>query len=117
MVRDITERLQSEERLQQSLERFEIGARATNDVVYDWNLVTDQLWWNENFRTVFGYEPYEVGAYVDSWTSRIHPEDIEFVTGDSRAAIEGGYKSWSGEYRFRRKDGSYAVVFGRGMVI
>ncbi|HEX6265629.1 MAG TPA: EAL domain-containing protein [Burkholderiales bacterium] len=117
IVRDITERLKAEERLQQSLERFEIVARATNDVVYDWNLDTDQLWWNENFRTVFGYEPYEVGAYVDSWTSRIHPEDIEFVTGDSRAAIDGGYKSWSGEYRFRRKDGSYAVVFDRGMVI
>ncbi|HEX6317338.1 MAG TPA: PAS domain S-box protein, partial [Burkholderiales bacterium] len=117
IVRDITERLKAEERLQQSLERFEIVARATNDVVYDWNLHTDQLWWNENFRTVFGYEPFEVGAYVDSRTSRIHPEDIEFVTGDCYAAIDGGYKSWSGEYRFRRKDGSYAVVFDRGMVI
>ena len=117
IVRDITDRLKAEERLQQSLERFEIVARATNDVVYDWNLVTDQLWWNENFRTVFGYESHEVGAYVDAWTSRIHPEDIEFVKGDVRASIDGGYKSWSGEYRLRRKDGSYAVVFDRGMVI
>ncbi len=117
IVRDITDRLKAEERLQQSLERFEIVARATNDVVYDWNLLTDQLWWNENFSTVFGYEPHEVGAYVDSWSSRIHPDDVEFVKGDSRAAIEGGYKSWSGEYRFRRKDGSYAVIFDRGMVI
>jgi diguanylate cyclase (GGDEF)-like protein/PAS domain S-box-containing protein len=117
IARDITERLKSEERLQQSLERFEIVARATNDVVYDWNLDTDQLWWNENFRAVFGYEPSEVGAYVDSWFSRIHPDDLEFVKGDCRAAIAGGYKSWSGEYRFRRKDGSYAVVFDRGLVI
>ncbi len=117
IARDISERLKSEERLQQSLERFEIVARATNDVVYDWNLATDQLWWNDNFRTVFGHEPHEVGAYVDSWTSRIHPDDGEFVRGDRKAAIEGGYKSWSGEYRFRRKDGSYAVVFDRGMVM
>jgi diguanylate cyclase (GGDEF)-like protein/PAS domain S-box-containing protein len=117
IVRDITDRLKAEERLQQSLERFEIVARATNDVVYDCNLVTDQVWWNENFCTVFGYEPYEVGAYVDAWSSRIHPEDIEFVKGDVQASIDGGYKSWSGEYRFRRKDGSYAVVFDRGMVI
>ena len=117
IARDITERLKSEERLQQSLERFEIVARATNDVVYDWNLVTDQLWWNENFCGVFGYEPYEVGAYADARNSRIHPGDADFVRGDVRAAIEGGYKSWSGEYRFRRKDGSYAVVYDRGMVI
>jgi diguanylate cyclase (GGDEF)-like protein/PAS domain S-box-containing protein len=117
IARDISERIKGEERLQQSLQRFEIVARATNDVVYDWNLVTDQLWWNENFRTVFGYEPHEVGAYVDARISRIHPDDVEFVKGDVRASIEGGYKSWSGEYRFRRKDGSYAVVFDRGMVI
>ncbi len=117
IVRDITERLKAEERLQQSLERFEIVARATNDVVYDWNLHTDQIWWNENFCTVFGYEPYEVGAYVESRISRIHPQDLASVTGDCRSAIDGGYRSWSGEYRFRRKDGSYAVVFDRGMVI
>ena len=117
VARDIGERLRSEERLQQGLERFEIVARATNDVVYDWNLVTDELWWNDNFRGVFGYEPYEVGAYVDSWTSRVHPDDVEFVDGDVRAAIDGGYRSWSGEYRFRRKDGGYATVFDRGMVI
>ena len=117
IARDISERLKSEERLQQSLERFEIVARATNDVVYDWNLDTDQLWWNDNFRSVFGYDGHETGAYVDSWASRIHPDDVEFVRGDRRAAIEGGYKSWSGEYRFRRKDGSHAVVFDRGMVI
>jgi diguanylate cyclase (GGDEF)-like protein/PAS domain S-box-containing protein len=117
IARDISARLQAEERLQQSVERFEIVARATNDVVYDWNLATDQLWWNENFRLVFGYELQEVGAYVDAWTSRIHPDDVEFVRGDIRTAIDGGYKTWSGEYRFRRKDGSYAAVHDRGLVI
>ncbi|OGA68934.1 MAG: hypothetical protein A3G81_16290 [Betaproteobacteria bacterium RIFCSPLOWO2_12_FULL_65_14] len=117
IARDISERLKSEERLRQSLERFEIVARATNDVVWDWNLATDQLWWNENFRVVFGYEPCEVGAYVDAWTARIHPEDAPQVTRSLRAAIGRGDKSWSGEYRMRRKDGSYATVFDRGRVI
>ncbi|HWD23424.1 MAG TPA: EAL domain-containing protein [Burkholderiales bacterium] len=117
IARDIAERLKAEERLQQSLERFEIVARATNDVVWDWNLATDELWWNENFRAVFGYEPFEVGAYIDSWTARIHPDDADRVTRSVRAAIARGDKSWSGEYRLRRKDGSYAAVFDRGLVI
>jgi len=117
IARDISERLQNEERLQQSVERFEMVARATNDVVWDWNLVTDQRWWNDNFRAVFGYEAQDVGAYVDSWTSRIHPEDAERVKHDIRAAIDVGEYSWSNEYRFRRKDGSYAMVHDRGLVI
>ena len=115
IARDITERLKAEERLQLSLERFEIVARATNDVVWDWNLVTDQIWWNDNFRNVFGYEPGEVGAYVDSWTARIHPDDAERVQTNLHAALDRGDRVWTTEYRFRRKDGSYASVFDRGL--
>jgi diguanylate cyclase (GGDEF)-like protein/PAS domain S-box-containing protein len=115
IARDITERLKAEERLQQSLERFEIVARATNDVVWDWNLVTDQLWWNDNFCSVFGYGPADVGAYIDSWTERIHPEDAARVKRDIKSAIERGERVWTAEYRFRRKDGSYANVFDRGL--
>jgi diguanylate cyclase (GGDEF)-like protein/PAS domain S-box-containing protein len=117
IARDITERIKSEERLQQSLERFEIVARATNDVVWDWNLVTDELWWNENFSTVFGYDPAEVGAYIDAWTSRIHPDDAARVDDDIRGAIARGERVWTAEYRFRRKDGSYASVFDRGLTL
>ncbi|HEX6692851.1 MAG TPA: PAS domain S-box protein, partial [Burkholderiales bacterium] len=117
IARDISERLQNEERLQQSVERFEMVARATNDVVWDWNLATDQLWWNENFRTVFGYEARDSSAYVDSWISRIHPEDAERVKRGIRAAIDAGESGWSDEYRFQRKDGSYATVHDRSLVI
>jgi diguanylate cyclase (GGDEF)-like protein/PAS domain S-box-containing protein len=111
----VASRIAAEERLQQSLERFEMVARATNDVVWDWNLVTDQLWLNDNFRAVFGYDAADVGAYLDTWTSRIHPDDAARVRQDIRGAIERGERVWTAEYRFRRKDGSYATVLDRGM--
>jgi diguanylate cyclase (GGDEF)-like protein/PAS domain S-box-containing protein len=111
----VAERIGAEERLQQSLERFEIVARATNDVVWDWNLLTDQLWLNDNFCSVFGYAPAEVGAYVDAWTSRIHPDDVAGVRQDIRSAIDRGDQVWTAEYRFRRKDGTYANVLDRGL--
>jgi diguanylate cyclase (GGDEF)-like protein/PAS domain S-box-containing protein len=117
VARDISERLKTEERLEQSVERFEIVARATNDVVWDWNLITDQVWWNENFQKVFGYAPYEIGAYIDSWTSRIHPDEVGAVKQAIRGAIDRGDKAWSGEYRFQRKDGSFAHVLDRGLLI
>ena len=117
IARDITERIKSEERLQQSLQRFEMVARATNDVVWDWNLLTDELWWNENFSAVFGYDPAEVGAYVDAWTRRIHPADAARISDDIQGALERGEHAWTAEYRFRRKDGSYASVFDRGLTL
>jgi diguanylate cyclase (GGDEF)-like protein/PAS domain S-box-containing protein len=106
----------SEEHLRASHERFEIVSRATNDVVWDWNLVTDEIWWNENFRTLFGYGPDEIGDHVDSWTSRIHPEDLGRIKAEVDGAIATGAMAWSGEYRFRCKDGTYLDVYDRGLL-
>jgi diguanylate cyclase (GGDEF)-like protein/PAS domain S-box-containing protein len=117
VAKDVTDRLRDQDRLRMSHERFEIVSRATNDVVWDWNLETDEIWWNENFQTLFGYQPEEIGAHSDSWKSRIHLEDLARVKSEVETAIASGAKSWSGEYRFRRNDGSYADVYDRGLLI
>jgi PAS domain S-box-containing protein len=110
-------REQSEVAARQGLERFELVARATNDAVWDWDLRTDAVWWNEGFQTLFGYVPDEIELDVTSWTSRIHPGDQASVQHGIHAVIDGGGTSWSHEYRFRRGDGSYVIVFDRGYVL
>jgi len=112
---NITERKQAEQALRISMERFEILSRATNDAVWDWNLTTDDVRWNEGLQTLFGYNKTESG--VDSWTQRIHPDDFERVNHGIHAAIESGQQAWSDEYRFCRADGSYAAIFDRGFII
>src|SRR5688572_21746560 len=59
----------------------------------------------------------EVGPEMSWWQDRIHPEDREKVVTGLRAAIDGGEKFWSKEYRFQRFDGNYADVFDRAYVI
>jgi PAS domain S-box-containing protein len=111
------ERVRAEEIRRRSEERFRLIARATNDVVWDWNLETDQVWWNEAFQTVFGYKREEIEPGSESWKSRTHPEDRDRVMAGIRACIEHGEQAWSDEYRFRRGDGTYAHVMDRGYVI
>ncbi|PQV63334.1 PAS domain S-box-containing protein [Abditibacterium utsteinense] len=115
--RDISERKQAEEALRISIERFEILSRATNDAVWDWNLTTSELWWNEGLHTLFGYRKDAIEPGISSWKLRIHPDDLERVNHGIHQAIDHGQQSWSDEYRFRRADGSYAVIFDRGFVI
>jgi PAS domain S-box-containing protein len=103
--------------LRESQERFQFVARATNDAVWDWDLVSDELWWNEGVQTLFGYAPEQIGPDVSWWHDRIHPEDRERVVRDIRAAVDRGSESWSAEYRYLRADGSYARVFDRGYVL
>jgi diguanylate cyclase (GGDEF)-like protein/PAS domain S-box-containing protein len=115
--RDIRERIASEEALQESNERFDTAVRATNDVIWDWNLLTDALWWNENFSKVFGYPSERVDPTAKSRYDGIHPGDRDRVVTGIRRMIESGEADWSDEYRFGREDGSYAHVFDRGHVI
>ncbi|TAK09282.1 MAG: PAS domain S-box protein, partial [Candidatus Manganitrophaceae bacterium] len=117
VVMDITERKQAEEALRKSEERFQLASRATNDAIWDWDLVTNAVQWNERFQTLFGYQPEEIESGVESWTNRIHPEDKGWILSEVDAAIKQGHQFWSGEYRFRRRDGSYVAVFDRGYVV
>jgi PAS domain S-box-containing protein len=105
-----------EEALRDSLERFEFANRAAFNAIWDWNLRTDELGWNENFQMLFGYRADEIEPGIESWTHRIHPEDLDRVKTSIHAAIDSGKRDWFDHYRFRRKDGSYAHIDDRGYI-
>jgi PAS domain S-box-containing protein len=113
---DITERKQAEEELRESHERFQLANRATFDTIRDWNLLTDALWWNVNLQKVFNYPAEEIEPSIESWTKRIHPEDVDRVSTSVHTAIDSGQQSWFDHYRFRRKDGSFAEIEDRGYI-
>jgi PAS domain S-box-containing protein len=109
--------LADEKRLQrEGLARFQLLARATNDAVWDWNLVTNEIWWNEGLRTLFGLPPDQVPS-IDAWSSHLHPDDLARVEHSLFGVIQSGQQYWSDEYRFRRSDGQYADILDRGYVI
>jgi len=114
---DITHEKEREELLRTSEERFRLVARATTDTIWDWDLETGLVWWNDGLTSAFGYSKDDIEPDTNSWTSRIHPEDLERVTTGIHAVQEGGAELWEDRYRFRRADGSYAFVVDRGFVI
>jgi PAS domain S-box-containing protein len=114
---DVSERTRTEETLRRSEERFQLLGRATSDVVWDWDLQTDGLWVNENFSKVFGYPAEEIEPTGAWWTDHLHPEDRERVVTGIDAVVRGGGSVWTSEYRFRRRDGTYATVVDRGYAL
>jgi PAS domain S-box-containing protein len=73
--------------------------------------------WNEAPQKLFGYPAAEVGATVDWWIERLHPEDRIPILSSLQAVRESGDETWFGEYRFRRWDGSYATVLNRSCIV
>ncbi|MGJ5676249.1 MAG: PAS domain-containing protein [Nostochopsis sp.] len=114
---DITERKLAEEKLRQSEERFQFLARATTDVVWDWDLLTDYVWWNNNIQTLFGYLPEQIGNNANWWYECIHPDERQRIFADVHGLIQSKQQAWANEYRFCRSDGSYAYIFDRGYIV
>jgi PAS domain S-box-containing protein len=115
---DITARTAAEENLRKSEERFQLVSNATSDAVWDWDLAANLLWWSDSFSALFGYTREEISPEVSWWADRIHSEDRERAQTSILNAIKNPEVThWTDEYRFLRKDGTYAAVQDRGRVI
>lgn len=117
MIQDIDQRKRAEAAVRLSEERFELAARATNDVVWDWDLRTDSLWWSEALETHFGHKIPDNSSTVDWWFKKIHPEDRNRVHASIRSVLQNNEAFWREEYKFQRQDGSYADILDRAYVL
>jgi PAS domain S-box-containing protein len=97
-------------------ERYRMVLQATREAVWDCNLETGAIHWNDGL-TALGYELREVGLHLDWWFERIHPQDEERVHRHwDQALLDPKTTLWEDEYRFQRKDGAYADVIDRGLI-
>ncbi|MEX2473339.1 MAG: PAS domain S-box protein [Gemmatimonadota bacterium] len=114
---DVHDERMALEAAEESQERFRAVTRATNDVVWDWDLTTDTIWRNDNVESVLGFAPKDLGSDAGAWGQRIHPEDRDRVLDGLNAAVERGEDRWADEYRFIRSDGTIAYLLDRGRMV
>jgi PAS domain S-box-containing protein len=117
VTHDISGRKQLDREMTLSRERFDLMAKATRDIVWDFDAVTNHLWWNDNLQTHFGYAADAVEPSLDWWEKRIHEDDRTRVVNSFNNAMADGSNRWSAEYRLRRADGAYAFVLDRAHII
>ncbi len=107
----------AEEELLLLNERFTRISNATNDVLWDWNLVTNELWWNQNYNILFGLPAYTLTPDIKQWEAYIHPDDRKRVLDGLQKAIDGGRALWSDEYRYVRSDKKETMIYDRGFIM
>ena len=101
----------------QSSDHHKIIARATNDAVRDFDVNSGALSWPQGLETLLGYEPSSTKEEIAFWEERVHPEDQTRTAGSIRDAICGDAEFWSGEYRFRKANGSYLQLLERAVIV
>lgn len=103
--------------LRVSEERFRLLSRATNDLIWDANLKSGRVWWNDQLQDVYGYDPTEFETIAGAWESWVHPDDRDGVTESLQAALDGSGSNWTGEYRYICADGRTLNVVDRGLIL
>jgi PAS domain S-box-containing protein len=117
MVLDVTEQKRAQERIADSEERFRLAAMATNDVIWDLNLLDGSLWWSDQLTPTFGHPRKAINSSLHEWARLVHPEDNARVLQKLNTAIVAGDKQWSDEYRLLKGDNTYAHVLDRGHLL
>lgn len=97
--------------------RLQSVAATTNDAVWDWDIMSDTLWWNDGFSKLFGFKGEGKGPSVEGWAERVHPEDRNEVYSSLCNAPTNNQSHWTAEYRFFRNDGSIAHVLDQAEII
>ena len=115
--RDISDRKQAETALRKSAERLRLVNEALIDVVYDQDVAAGTIWWSDRFAQLYGWDDPETLNSPACWKKFLHPDDYDRVIAEAACASAANADSYSGQYRFLRKDGRYAHVEERCRLI
>jgi PAS domain S-box-containing protein/putative nucleotidyltransferase with HDIG domain len=115
-MRERQQRMESEEALRQSEQRFRKAVQSTTDIVWDWNIRTGQLDWYGDIEGMLGYEPAEIQRTRAAWEELIFPADRDRVAAALDRHAQTG-EPYQAEYRVCHKDGAERIWIDRGLAV
>lgn len=111
VIENITNRRREQRQLEESLKRYNILSMATMEGLWDWNILSGQLYYNTNIKLLFGYDDADLQQGYAWWKAHIHPEDKDKILDKMNAALQILHVTTiNNEYRFICKDGSHKII-------
>jgi len=98
-------------------ERWHFAVEGINDGLWDWNMITGEVFYSKRWKEMLGYDESDIEANYHSWETMLHPDDAANAKDKLNQYIDGETESYSAEYRFRCKDGSWLWILDRGKII
>jgi PAS domain S-box-containing protein len=108
-VVDLTARIQIEGALRASEERLHLATSAGNIGVWDWNIVKNELTWDDSMYSLYGITKGDFGGAFEAWTRTVHPEDRPFAEAEIQAVLRNK-REYDVEFRIIRPDGTLRTL-------
>lgn len=114
---EISERIRVETALRTSEERYALAAESANDGIWDWDLITEEMYLSPRWKSILGYRQSDLGATPDEWFKRVHPDDMEKVKSSISTHLEHHTDHVEIEHRLQHKNGEYRWMISRGKAV
>ncbi|CAI2717099.1 Putative Multi-sensor hybrid histidine kinase [Nitrospina watsonii] len=117
VIRNITRRVKAEEDLKSSEERFALVMDASQDGLWDADMVTGRRYFSARWMAMLGYGPFELPHVQSTFFDLLHPEDMEAYRERIHRHLEEEDSHFEFTLRLRHKDGSYRWILTRGKTV
>jgi diguanylate cyclase (GGDEF)-like protein/PAS domain S-box-containing protein len=106
-----------EKKLRASEERYALATRAANDGIWDWDLITNEIFYTARWRGMLGLDTEDGIASPQEWFDRVAPEDRERLNATIDTHLQELTPSLECEYRILHRDGGYRWMLCRGLAL
>lgn len=102
---------------QEHLERISLAMIGSNDGIWDWDLLSNHVYYSPQWKKMLGYEEDELENHFDTWKRLVHSDDRERVLVHAQDCIDGKESRYEVEMRMLHKNGSEIIVLSRANII
>ena len=117
IMSDISHRKNSEIKLQQSEERFNLALTYTESGLWDWNVPTGNVFYTDTWKSMLGYGNDDIPPHIESWKKLWHPDDAAIITKATEDYLNQRTAIFEVEYRLRCKSGEWKWILSKGKII
>lgn len=117
-IYELTDRLTKRDlELKEQKERLELVIESCDLGIWDWNPQTNEVSFNDQWAWMLGYELSEIEPCLNSWDSRVHPDDIAGCFKDIQDHVDGKTPRYSNTHRMKHKNGTWVRILDRGRIV
>ncbi|WP_309418615.1 EAL domain-containing protein [Telmatospirillum sp.] len=99
--------------LRASRERLDFALQGANDGIWDWNLETDEVYYSPRWKSMLGYDEFELTGTPDTLISRVDPEHRAQLLAQITNCAEGRSDGIEIEFRMRHRVGHWVDILSR----
>lgn len=116
IISDMTERRSAAEALRASEERLSLAKAAGGIGIWDLDLISKQLLWDERMCEIYGIEPGAFGGTYEAWEDFVLPDNIESFRSNIQGALTDSGDLHT-EFQILRSDGTRCHIEGHATVV